>query len=296
MKHLVIGDKDSNVFKHVFEKEDAVYESVMYRYGSFEKRTVICCSTQSGCRVACAFCGTGRQFVRDLTTDEIVQQVSMSMEHHGVNDYNVEKFQIMFMSMGEPMHNFEAVEKAINILNIKYPSAQLLISTSGVKGKAWVDLIRLSKKIDKIGLQLSIHASNDDARNKIIPFKDKFKLRELRGVALEWSRQTGRQVYLNYCVNGVNCGTKEFEELTNMFNPYNFAFTFSVICSKDENLKDAGYNNLDKIREFQQNFVEEGYNTRVFNPEGQDNYGAGCGQLWYVQKWMKENQDKVEKN
>ena len=67
-----------------------------------------------------------------------------------------------------------------------------------------------------------------------------------------------------------------------------FNFTFSVVCSKNENMKAAGYRELESIREFEKIFLQNGYNTRVFNPAGQDDIGGGCGQLWYVQKWLKE--------
>lgn len=74
-----------------------------------------------------------------------------------------------------------------------------------------------------------------------------------------------------------------------LFSPVVFCFTFSVICSADENMKDAGFRELDTIRAFEQKFLAHGYNTRVFNPDGQDDIGGGCGQLWYVQRWMKEH-------
>jgi 23S rRNA (adenine2503-C2)-methyltransferase len=63
--------------------------------------------------------------------------------------------------------------------------------------------------------------------------------------------------------------------------------TFSVVCSKNENMKEAGFKNLEIINKFSQKFLEQGYNTRIFNPDGQDDIGGGCGQLWYVQEWMK---------
>jgi 23S rRNA (adenine2503-C2)-methyltransferase len=80
--------------------------------------------------------------------------------------------------------------------------------------------------------------------------------------------------------------------LKDLFSPVIFNFTFSVICSADENLKSAGYRDLDKITELTTSFVEDGYNVRVFNPAGQDDIGGGCGQLWYVQDWMKINLNK----
>jgi len=75
-----------------------------------------------------------------------------------------------------------------------------------------------------------------------------------------------------------------------LFSPVVFNFTFSVICSADETMKDKGYRELDKINKITENFLESGYNVRVFNPAGQDDIGGGCGQLWYVQEWMKQKQ------
>lgn len=54
-------------------------------------------------------------------------------------------------------------------------------------------------------------------------------------------------------------------------------------------MKDAGYRNLNSIRDFENKFKALGYNTRIFNPAGQDDIGGGCGQLWYVQKWIREH-------
>jgi 23S rRNA (adenine2503-C2)-methyltransferase len=77
MKHKIFQSSDTNVSKFVFEwdKPKGIAESVLYRYGSYEQRTVICCSVQSGCPVGCVFCGTGKFFIRNLSKQEIVEQV-----------------------------------------------------------------------------------------------------------------------------------------------------------------------------------------------------------------------------
>src|SRR5882757_3319269 len=99
---------DTNVLKYVFERADAVAEAVLYKYPTYEARTVICCSTQSGCPVGCRFCGAGDSFVRSLTAEEIVSQVTHVLEDEHVDAVRVERMQIMFMSMGEPMLNQHA--------------------------------------------------------------------------------------------------------------------------------------------------------------------------------------------
>jgi 23S rRNA (adenine2503-C2)-methyltransferase len=70
-----IDSSNLDVSKYVFEKPDAVAEAVLYKYPTYKERTVICCSTQSGCPVGCRFCGAGDNFVRSLTGKEIHQQV-----------------------------------------------------------------------------------------------------------------------------------------------------------------------------------------------------------------------------
>lgn len=70
-----IDSTDQNVAKYVLRKPDAVAEAVLYRYPTYKERTVICCSTQSGCPVGCRFCGAGDYFNRSLTAEEITYQV-----------------------------------------------------------------------------------------------------------------------------------------------------------------------------------------------------------------------------
>lgn len=295
MKFKVFESSEKNVWKYVFEKEDAIMESVLYKYNSFYDRTVICCSVMSGCPVGCRFCGTGCKFVRDLTSQEIVEQIDIIFKDKNIiEDINekCKKLQIMFMSMGEPMLNWEEVEKAITLLNKKYNNAQLLLSTIAVDDdEVFRDMINISKKIEKVGLQFSIHKSNDMERNKLIPYKNKMPLQKIRDAGIMWWKETGRKPFLNYCIDGTNNKESDFDNLTKLFSPMIFNFTFSVVCSSNENMKDAGFKNLDIIKEFQNRFLELGYDVRMFNPAGQDDIGGGCGQLWYVQEWLKSHEN-----
>lgn len=291
MEFKVFESSEGNVWKYVFTKDDMVAEAVLYRYEDFYKRTVICCSTQSGCPVGCKFCGTGNKFIRNLTADEIVHQIYTILNHQDIRNgiQDAKRFQIMFMSMGEPLLNWDAVELAIRELHDEFPNAELLLSTIAPdRPEIWKRVIQLSKEIDKVGLQFSIHKSNDRERNKLIPYKNKLTLREIRDIGTLWWKETGRHPYLNYCVDGTNDDGLDAGCLMNLFSPVIFNFTFSVVCSADETMKDAGFRELDDLRVFERCFLEAGYNTRIFNPDGQDDIGGGCGQLWYVQQWMKE--------
>ena len=99
MEYKIFKSSDTNVSKFVFETEynsnykPAIAEAVLYRYGSYKERTVICCSVQSGCPVGCTFCGTGKFFVRDLTYKEIVEQVDTILENIDCSPDEIKKFQ-----------------------------------------------------------------------------------------------------------------------------------------------------------------------------------------------------------
>lgn len=297
MDYKVFESSEGNVWKYVFTTENSVAEAVLYEYENFYRRTVICCSTMSGCPVGCSFCGTGNKFIRNLTADEIVEQIDTILRDKGIEDVckKGNRVQFMFMSMGEPLLNWGAVESAIRQLNEKYPEAELLISTiAPAKHGSIEKMIKCSKDISKIGLQFSIHRSNDEKRNELIPYKDKLTLQQIRDLGTVWWRETGRHPYLNYCIDGTNNTAEDVAALQNLFSPVIFNFTFSVVCSADETMKDAGYKNLGTIREFEKAFLENGYNTRVFDPAGQDDIGGGCGQLWYVQQWVKEHTGYVK--
>lgn len=281
---------NENVCKYVFDFGDAIAEAVLYKYGSFDKRTVICCSVQSGCPVGCKFCGTGKKFIRNLTSLEIVSQITYCLKDMNLENINSrsEKFQIMFMSMGEPMLNYDEVNEAIKLLNLKMPNAQLLLSTIGVNNDSvFNEIINTSLRIDKVGLQFSIHESCDELRNNLIPYKNKWNLCKIRDAGIVWWNKTNRKVYLNYCINGENNTLEDFKNLKELFSPVVFNFTFSVICSPNETMRDVEFRNLETIQEFTNMFLKEGYNVRIFDPAGQDDIGGGCGQLWYVQEWMK---------
>lgn len=82
--------------------------------------------------------------------------------------------------------------------------------------------------------------------------------------------------------------------LSELFNPDIWEVTLSVICEKDESVHSSIQRQLDLIRDFNSKMNDVGFNTRVFNPAGQDDIGGGCGQLWYFQKWLNENSYKLK--
>lgn len=283
-----IDSKDATVSKHVFESDTAVAEAVLYGYPTYLIRTVICCSTQSGCPVGCRFCGAGDSFVRSLTAEEIVTQVRHCIEETGVNPAEMGRLQIMFMSMGEPLLNRAGLEPALRELHRLYPKAALLISTSAPDvDYTWV--AALSVEIPTIGLQFSVHESTDEARNRLIPFKKKLTLAQIADCGVRWHEATGRQPFFNYCAHENNTSELDVARLADLFNPHVWQATISVVCERDESVAAANERQRALAAAFQSKLMQRGFSTRMFDPAGQDDIGGGCGQLWFVQQWMSEH-------
>lgn len=292
----VIDSKQGNVWKYVFEREDAVAEAVLYRYPTFAHRTVICCSTQSGCPVGCRFCGAGDSFVRSLTAAEIVSQPARLLEdverEHGTHAGSMGRLQIMFMSMGEPLLNLNNLEPALYALHDRYPKAALLISSIGPKAN-YARVREISERIPTIGLQFSVHESTDVERDKLIPFRAKLALAEIASEGEAWAEATGRQPFFNYCAHAKNTSDEDAERLEHLFDPRVWQATISVVCERDEHVAAANERQRDLASGFQTKLLERGYSTRMFDPAGQDDIGGGCGQLWFVQDWMRRHPDQA---
>lgn len=290
----VYQSKNPNVAKYIFTKNDAIAESVLYKYPSYQNRTVICCSTQSGCKIGCRFCGSGDFFVRSFSPDEIVFQPEHLLKETGVNPADIKRLQIMFMSMGEPMHNWPNLAIALKKLHALYPNAMLLISTSAPKVfKLFEELNQLSIEIPTIGLQFSVHESTDKNRRKLIP-TETMSLKEMADTGEKWYKACGRRPFFNYCVHPENNKQEDVNRLVNTFSPLIWESTISVICERDETI---GINEVIQrtlAEDFMSLMINAGYSTRLFDPAGQDDVSGGCGQLAQTQRWMKQHPDMAK--
>ena len=284
-----IDSTDNNVAKFVFNKDTAVAEAVLYKYPTYEDRTVICCSTQSGCAMGCRFCGTGDYFVRSLTADEIAHQPEYLLNETGIDPAKIQKLQIMFMSMGEPLNNYNELATAMRKLYSKYPNARLLISTSAPRQfNKFAELEKLSVDIPTIGLQFSVHESTDEARKKLIPAPT-MTLEEIAITGNAWNKATGRKPFFNYCVHDKNNTNEDVDRLLSHFHPSVWEATLSVICKREEHIAASNERQRSLASDFAGKMLSAGYNVRVFNPAGADDIGGGCGMLWFVQDWMRKN-------
>lgn len=286
----IIESAEGNVSKYVFTADKGVAESVLYRYPDYQTRTVICCSTMSGCPVGCRFCGAGDYFVRNFTGEEIFAQVDRCIADTNVDPAGMKRLQIMFMSMGEPLLNRAGMIGALRTLYAKYPNAALLISTIGPDiDYGWVE--EISREIPTIGLQFSIHKSRDEERDQLIPFKKKLSISRIARRGESWHVSTGRKPFFNYCAGDDNSSDEDADRLLMNFNPAVWNATVSVICERNEGMPARNDHQVQLAADFAYKLVERGLDVRVFDPAGQDDIGGGCGQLWFVQQWMRDHPD-----
>ena len=206
--------EDLETFKFLWRlREGNLIESVLICSGS---RRTVCVSSQVGCPARCAFCASGQQgFVRNLRSTEIVEQVLQ------INRWLMPKGErvshIVYMGMGEPLKNYEPVLKSIRFLidprffNIS--QRRITLSTVGiVEG-----IKRLTKEEIRINLVLSLHASNQHIRKKIIPYARKYPLEDILEAMDEYSKKTKRDITYEYIlIEGVNDHPDHAQELAHL--------------------------------------------------------------------------------
>jgi 23S rRNA (adenine2503-C2)-methyltransferase len=219
------------------------------------------------------------------------------LQAHKINAHEIEKFQIMFMSMGEPLLNWSNVSAAIASLALLYPQAQLLISTTAPDvPTVWKDLFEVSARYPQVGLQFSIHHPYDHHRDNLIPFKNKLDLRALAAMGCDWFGYTGRKPFFNYCAQELNSDDVCADKLADLFDPSIWNCTVSVVCERTENVAHANDRQRKLADDFMSKMLLRGFDVRKFDPAGQDDIGGGCGQSYHIQKWVRDNPERIRKS
>ncbi len=176
-------------------------------------RRTVCVSSQVGCRFSCVFCASGKGgYVRNLDAGEMVGQVLLAWKEYGDRPSN-----IVFMGMGEPFDNLDAVLKAIRILNdsdgINIGARHMTVSTSGVIP----GIERLASEGIQVELSVSLHAPNDALRSRLMPVNRKYPLAELLEACRRYVATTKRIITFEYTlIRGVNDSRPQALELAKL--------------------------------------------------------------------------------
>lgn len=186
--------------KYLFVLEDGhSVESVII---PDEDRNTLCISSQAGCAMGCAFCLTGTfSLARNLTTAEIVNQILAVRR-------DVEVRNIVMMGMGEPLHNLDNVIAALKIMvddnGLQFSTRKVTVSTCGLVP----ELIRLGNEVT-VNLAVSLNATTDELRDRIMPVNRKYPLSELLAALKQYPLPGRRKITIEYVLLGGLNDTKE---------------------------------------------------------------------------------------
>jgi 23S rRNA (adenine2503-C2)-methyltransferase len=192
--------RDGSTTKWLWSCTDggAQVETVLMRYPT---RATVCVSSQAGCAMGCTFCATGQEgFERHLDAGEIVEQVLRAQHVSAQRVSNV-----VFMGMGEPLANFDAVWESVERLHadVGISARHLTISTVGVVP----GMRRLAAESLPVTLAVSLHAPDDDLRSRLVPLNRRYPIAEILDAAAAFAAARGRRVTFEYaCIAGVNDG------------------------------------------------------------------------------------------
>ncbi len=263
--------KIDGTVKYLFRLPDGnCIESVVMRY---HHGLTICISSQVGCRMGCRFCAsTIGGLYRSLTAGEILNQVIFAQKDLGERISN-----IVLMGIGEPLDNYDNVVKFLKNVNnekgINIGLRHITLSTCGlVPG-----IYRLADENMPITLTISLHAPNDEIRNKIMPVNNKYKINELLEACSEYQKTTGRRLSFEYSlINGVNDSRENARELASKIKPLHAHINLIPVNNVEE--RDFKKGTKDEINAFLQCLTEMGVNATIRRELGAD-ISASCGQL-----------------
>lgn len=270
--------KDGTIKWLIKLKDNSEVETVFIHQ---DDRGTVCLSSQVGCTLNCTFCHTGTQaLVRNLNSSEILGQLMLVMDHlddwpSGKNNRKVTN--VVMMGMGEPLLNYSEVSKAIKIMmlddGISLSRRRITLSTSGI-----VPMIEKSGIDLGVNLAISLHAVNDELRDKLVPINKKYNLENLIDACKKYpALSNSRRITWEYVMlKGVNDTKEDARNLVKLiegipskinlipFNPWPGSL-FETSTQKNIDI-------------FANIIMDAGFASPIRKPRGQDIFAA-CGQL-----------------
>ncbi|MDQ6825022.1 MAG: 23S rRNA (adenine(2503)-C(2))-methyltransferase RlmN [Candidatus Eremiobacteraeota bacterium] len=254
-------------------RDDREVEAVLMRHHM--RRTTACISSQAGCALKCDFCATGQGgFMRNLTALEIFDQAVTLARR--ARDEGKALTNLVFMGMGEPFLNYEAVMDAIALLNdahgLNLGARHITVSTAGVVP----GIQRFTSERSQVNLAVSLHAPDDALRTKLMPINKKWPIGVLMRAVEEYVATTRRKVFYEYLLlSGENDRPSDARQLADLLGgPLHHVNLIPY------NATDAPYSRSHPaaVRRFQEILRERGVPSTIRHTMG-DDIAAACGQL-----------------
>ena len=255
--------------KYLFRLDDGeTVEAV--RIPMEDDRATLCVSTQAGCAMGCEFCMTGTfGLTRNLRVEEIVNQVCAALQRGPVNN-------IVMMGMGEPLHNLENVISALQILylddGLGFGTRRVTLSTCGLVP----EIRELAKRI-KVNLAVSLNATTDDLRSRLMPVNRRYPLAELLSACREFADRTRQRVTFEYIlIGGLNDSLQDARRLVKLL--HGIRCKVNLIPFNPHEGSDLKSPEDATVKEFQSYLLQRDIVATLRASKGQD-IAAACGQL-----------------
>ncbi len=267
----VLTSKLDGTQKYLFELEDGnVIESVLMRY---HHGNSVCISSQVGCRMGCRFCAStigGR--IRNLTAAEMLGQIYQITKLTGERVSNV-----VIMGTGEPLDNYDNFLRFVELLTcedgLHLSQRNITVSTCGIVE----NIRRLADEHLQITLALSLHASNQQKREQLMPIANKYDLSEVLDACRYYFAQTGRRLTFEYSlVAGVNDTDEDAAQLAQLLHGINCHINLIPVNPVKE--RDFVQPDRSRVEAFQHKLEKRGMQVTIRREMGRDINGA-CGQL-----------------
>lgn len=265
--------KDGTI-KFLFELQDGyTIETVLMRH---EYGNSVCVTTQVGCRIGCTFCAsTLGGLKRHLLAGEIVEQVVKVQRQLDELDERVSS--VVIMGIGEPFDNYDNMMQFLRIINhdqsLNIGARHITVSTSGIVPKIY----KFADEELQINFAVSLHAPNQEARQKLMPIAKAYKLNELLDAVKYYTEKTGRRVSFEYgLMSGQNDSTDVANELADLIKDIKCHVNLIPINYVPE--RDYVRTSRSSIFAFERTLKDRGINVTIRREQGSD-IAAACGQL-----------------
>jgi 23S rRNA (adenine2503-C2)-methyltransferase len=239
-------------------------------------RVTQCISTQVGCAMGCIFCASGvAGLKRHLGAHEIVAQVILGRR---ALEPSEELRNIVLMGMGEPLHNYEPVARALRLLThpmgMNLSPRRITVSTSGLVP----EIERLGRDFaGQIGLAVSLHAADDAKRTALMPVNRKYPLAQLMAALRAYPLPKRRRIFIEYTlVAGKNDDLDEARQVSRLLK--GLPVKINLIPMNPIEASSLGTPPMERVYAFQQLLIDDGYTCFVRKRRG-DDVAAACGQL-----------------
>lgn len=258
--------------------EDAAKSNIVEMvYIPENDRGTLCVSSQVGCTLDCSFCSTARQgFSRNLQSSEIIGQLWLAQQLLAADDKKVTN--VVMMGMGEPLHNVKAVVPAMQLMMednaYGLSRRRVTLSTAGV-----VPMIDHLKEVSNVSLAVSLHAPNDELRNKLVPLNKKYPLKELLEACKRYVSNADQKRHITFeyvMLSGINDQTEHADALIQVLK----GIPSKVNLIPFNPFPDSGYvrSSNSAIDRFAKILQNGGLTTITRRTRG-DDIDAACGQL-----------------